>query len=321
MTSRLLWLTWLIVTVMVSHPAPGRGQGKTASWLDEPKPAPWNKPGAPIPAAPKIQDVDRRCRELARPPQLGEDKRVREQGWDLVGAYQGGWQILVVRGSAGYDGMCRPRQYQDFVFVGGVFAGTLSPTAMESRADGALGRVYLQGNNRLTAEYARYTAADPLCCPSRTTSVVFDIRPGTPVLRPISAASSNMIQTSSTPAESTSLEGTSWQLVKFQGSDDTTLVPDDGAKYTIEFAAGGQVNARIDCNRGRGTWKSAGPNRIELGALALTRAACPPGSLHDQIVRQWGNIRSYVIRDGRLFLALIADGGIYELEAVSKTKP
>ena len=28
------------------------------------------------------------------------------------------------------------------------------------------------------------------------------------------------------------LAGTTWQLVKFQGGDDTTLAPDDRAKYT-----------------------------------------------------------------------------------------
>jgi len=33
------------------------------------------------------------------------------------------------------------------------------------------------------------------------------------------------------------LSGTSWQLVKFQGSDDTTLTPDDRSKYTIAFGA------------------------------------------------------------------------------------
>ncbi len=45
--------------------------------------------------------------------------------------------------------------------------------------------------------------------------------------------------------------------------DDTTLKPDDEAKYAIEFAADGQLFAHIDCNRGHGTWKSAGPNQIE----------------------------------------------------------
>jgi para-nitrobenzyl esterase len=120
------------------------------------------------------------------------------------------------------------------------------------------------------------------------------------------AAFSAVIQTSGSPQSL--LAGTSWQLVKFQGSDDTTLTPDDRTKYTIEFAIGGNLTARIDCNRGRGTWKSSGSSQIQFGTLALTRAKCPPGSLHDQIVKQWANVRSYVITDGHLFLALMADG-------------
>ena len=115
-------------------------------------------------------------------------------------------------------------------------------------------------------------------------------------------------------AGSAPLEGTSWRLVKFQGSDGTTLTPGDRTKYTIEFAPGGRVTARIDCNRGRGTWKATAPGQLELGPLGLTRMMCPPESLHDQIAKQWQNIRSYVIRGGHLFLALMADGGIYEFE-------
>jgi len=110
---------------------------------------------------------------------------------------------------------------------------------------------------------------------------------------------------------SSTLAGTSWQLVEFQGSDDTKLTPDDRSKCTLEFETGGQLFARIDCNRGRGTWKSSGPSQIEFGPLAITRAKCPAGSLHDQIVRQWPFIRSYVMKNGHLFLALMADGGIY----------
>jgi heat shock protein HslJ len=117
-------------------------------------------------------------------------------------------------------------------------------------------------------------------------------------------------------AEASVLQGTAWQLIRFQGGDDRTLTPDDPAKYTIEFAAGGQVAARIDCNRGRGTWKATAAGQLELGPLALTRAQCPPGSLHDQIARQWANVRSFVLKDGRLFLSLMADGGIYEFAPV-----
>ncbi|HEX6464099.1 MAG TPA: META domain-containing protein [Vicinamibacterales bacterium] len=118
----------------------------------------------------------------------------------------------------------------------------------------------------------------------------------------------------------TGFAGTSWQLVKFQSMDDTTLKPDDRSKYTIEFQARGRLAVRIDCNRGTGTWKSAGPSQMEFGPLALTRAQCPPGSLHDQIVKQWPNIRSYVVRDGHLFLALKLDSGIYEFEPFDKGK-
>ncbi|MGH8642280.1 MAG: META domain-containing protein, partial [Burkholderiales bacterium] len=82
------------------------------------------------------------------------------------------------------------------------------------------------------------------------------------------------------------LGGTAWQLVRFQGGDDKVLVPDDRAKYTIAFGADGLVSARIDCNRGRGTWSSPGTSQLQFGPLALTRAMCPPGSLHDHIVKQ-----------------------------------
>jgi heat shock protein HslJ len=115
--------------------------------------------------------------------------------------------------------------------------------------------------------------------------------------------------------------GTTWQLVRFQGGDERVLTPDDRTKYTLEFQTDGGLNARIDCNRGRGTWKSSGPSQLQFGPLALTRALCPPGSMHDQIVKQWSFIRSYVMRDGHLFLALMADGGIFEFEPVTATKP
>lgn len=110
------------------------------------------------------------------------------------------------------------------------------------------------------------------------------------------------------------LAGTSWRLVRFQGGDGKTLTPDDRAKYTIAFHLDGSVAARMDCNRGQGTWVSSGPNELRLGPLALTQASCPPGSLHDRIVKDWPLVRSYVLRYGRLFLSLMADGGIYEFE-------
>ena len=113
------------------------------------------------------------------------------------------------------------------------------------------------------------------------------------------------------------LDDSTWQLIRFQGGDGAVLVPDERAKYTVRFSADGTFSARFDCNRGRGGWKSAGKGQLEFGPMALTRAMCPPGSLHDHLVKQWPFVRSYVIKDGRLYLSLMADGGTYEFEKVA----
>jgi heat shock protein HslJ len=114
-----------------------------------------------------------------------------------------------------------------------------------------------------------------------------------------------------------SLSGSAWELVKFQGSDGKTLAPDNSYKYTVVFRADGRVSVRIDCNRGTGTWKPAGPNQLQFGALALTRASCPPAALNDRIAKDWPYVRSYTVKAGHLFLALMADGGTYEFVPAS----
>ena len=116
------------------------------------------------------------------------------------------------------------------------------------------------------------------------------------------------------PESAAELRGTSWQLVRFQGPDDTSRTLDDRTRYQIEFQKNGSLVAQIDCNRGRGTWISEEPGRIELRPLAITRAQCAPGSLHDQILKHWSHVRSYVLKNGHLFLLLEKDGGSYELE-------
>ncbi|MGE0381551.1 MAG: META domain-containing protein [Hyphomicrobium sp.] len=121
------------------------------------------------------------------------------------------------------------------------------------------------------------------------------------------------------PATDKGLGGTSWQLVEFAGGDDTKIKPDDGSKYTLQFESDGNVVARIDCNRGRGTWESKDANQLTFGPMATTRAMCPPGSMHDRILKDLPYVRSYVLKDGHLFFALMADAGIYEFEPTAPT--
>ena len=114
------------------------------------------------------------------------------------------------------------------------------------------------------------------------------------------------------------LDGTAWRLVQFRGGDDTVLVPDDRAKYTIAFGADGRVAVRFDCNRGSGGWSSPGSGQLLFGPMAMTRAMCPPESLHDRMVKHWPYLRSYVVKEGHLYLSLMADGGIYEFEPLPR---
>jgi LppP/LprE lipoprotein len=191
MNLKLARITSLMIALLTCHPTPGLTQSKAVSWLDQPKPASWNMPGLAIPVAPPKQGPgDPRCRTGARPAELEADKRLQAKGWDLFGEYEGGWQTVVIRATADYDGMCRPLQYQVFVFVRGVFAGTLSPKPMDSRTDGALSTVSLQSNGRLAAQYLRYAATDALCCSSRTTAVEFEIPNDAAMVRPVSASTS-----------------------------------------------------------------------------------------------------------------------------------
>ncbi len=154
---------------------PGRAHADGA-WLDD-QAATWNSPGMEIPKPVETtgQDLDPRCNQQARPSELEEDKLIEAAGWTPFGSYQGGWGIRIVRGLAGYDGMCRPMEYQSFVFVDGQLAGTLSPTPMGSRVDGALTGLDFFGPDRVVGVYVRYTDQDALCCPSARSTATYKV--------------------------------------------------------------------------------------------------------------------------------------------------
>src|SRR5918995_476956 len=83
-----------------------------------------------VPAPPPGAALDPRCAHVARTPETAADGQVAAAGWTPFGTYIGGWGVQIVRGLTGVDGMCRPLQYQEFVFVDGMFAGTVSPAPM-----------------------------------------------------------------------------------------------------------------------------------------------------------------------------------------------
>jgi heat shock protein HslJ len=101
-----------------------------------------------------------------------------------------------------------------------------------------------------------------------------------------------------------------------------TVRPEDPSEYTMRLAADGTVTMRLNCNRATGTWRAepaddSTSGRFRFGRLAATRAHCPPPSMDEQVAAHAEYVRSYLIEDGRLYLSLLADGGIYVWKPVT----
>lgn len=114
------------------------------------------------------------------------------------------------------------------------------------------------------------------------------------------------------PAAPAALTTGTWQLVEIASMDDSVFRPDPPDAFQLTFDPDGRVAVRADCNRGQGTWRFQAPSAIEFGPLATTRMACPPDSLHDRFLQNLAYVRSFVMRDGHLYLATLADGAILE---------
>ncbi len=151
------------------------------SWLDRPFDRNWNTGNGVVPTAPRPtgdSPSSARCKTSIRTPDSVIDRAVTRAGWTLVGPAQSYGNVTVVQAFASVDGMCRPLQHNAFVFTGTRYAGSLSPSVMDSRSDGSITRVFLLNATRIVAEFARYAANDPLCCPSQTSSVQYSITGG-----------------------------------------------------------------------------------------------------------------------------------------------
>jgi heat shock protein HslJ len=135
-------------------------------------------------------------------------------------------------------------------------------------------------------------------------------------------------QTGTVSAANPLLSDTVWRLVEIQSMDDAvgTKRPDDRDKYTMHLRPDGTVTMRLDCNQASGTWTSEPASdevsgRFGFGPLAGTRALCPPPSIGELITTQTPVVRGYLLKDGRLHLSLLADGGILVWEPADIEAP
>lgn len=118
------------------------------------------------------------------------------------------------------------------------------------------------------------------------------------------------------------LAGSAWQLVEFSvaGEGAATLRPQAADQYALRFGTDGMVAAKLDCNRGSGSWSAepagAGGGSLQIGALTSTRMMCPPSPLNQRLPRDIESVRRYRIVDGRLRMELAAGAGTYTWERV-----
>lgn len=117
------------------------------------------------------------------------------------------------------------------------------------------------------------------------------------------------------------LTGTSWQLMSIESmapAEQPSTTIDEPGLYRVTFGDDGRATFQVHCNRGSSTWQAeaAAPDSgsLTFGELALTRMFCPQPSAGTLVAAALGQVRSYLLSDGKLHMSLEADGGIMHWE-------
>jgi heat shock protein HslJ len=111
------------------------------------------------------------------------------------------------------------------------------------------------------------------------------------------------------PAVSTAsseIVGPVWQWQRTQLGSAPAVVSAAPDRYTLSFQGGGRVNVRADCNRGSSSYEVDG-RQMKIGAIALTKMACPAGSQDGEFLRSLVQATNYAMDRDELVLTL-ADG-------------
>jgi heat shock protein HslJ len=158
-------------------------------------------------------------------------------------------------------------------------------------------------DNQIVVDMIKAGPNDPLCCPTQHVVETFELQ-GDQLVQ-----TSNEIVGSaeSGGADAGDVIGIVWKWEQLTTPVDVTTV-EDPEKYLVEFRPEGDVAVVADCNNGAGTYTIDGSN-ITIEIKALTMAACPPGSLSDEFVKNLNAAAIYFIEGDNLFIDLKLDSG------------
>ncbi len=320
MASPLKQIATLTGIVALMPCLPLQAQAPSASWLDQPLKN-WNRADSSFPQLPDPEPPSNisQCVGQIRQPSIEAEKALVAKGWKLFGPLQAYDNTQLFMATSGFDGMCRPMGFQAFVFVEGRYAGTLSPVLMDSRSDGVIYSPILTSGTEITAEFARYQASDPLCCPSGTSIVTFKIRADEiPDLIPTDVITTANDTNSANPQltmNPLTLTGTQWQLTKIGNQAIPNLNPAN-PPY-IEFSASdNRYFGSGGCNRFTGGFNRSG-NSLQLSPAASTKMACLQGAVQAteaQMFEALGQINRYQIQ-GQILKLYANDSLALEFQA------
>lgn len=141
---------------------------------------------------------------------------------------------------------------------------------------------------------------DPMCCPSMPVKVVV-VREG-----------DKLVQESSTPVTVNEIDKAlldiTWEWQGSLYSNDTSAIPNDTSKYSIQFMDDSTISVQADCNMVLGTYAVNG-NQITIETGVSTLAACPPDSLDSVYLRDLNASVIYFFEGDQLFIDLKFDSG------------
>ncbi|RJG19227.1 META domain-containing protein [Massilia cavernae] len=235
----------------------------------------WNRQGLallqlprPSPQGDSANTAKCRANQVRQPASAAEKALVR-RGWLMYGPVYSYDSTRIVTALSGFDGMCRPLGYQAFVYWDGRYAGTLSPVPMNSRTDGALTSIHLNGPGRFSADFARYRESDALCCPSRVDSVAYAFRrDDIPTLAATHVTPTAACLTDGPDAGTPGLFGKRWILSEMEGRRFNAEAPH------MEFDRNqNRVAGSSGCNRFIGAFQTDG-SRLTFSPMAGTKRAC-----------------------------------------------
>jgi heat shock protein HslJ len=159
----------------------------------------------------------------------------------------------------------------------------------------------------ITVKMVTHGPDDPMCCPTQEATKAYRLE-GDELIEVESEAADTVEAAGETAAASELLGKVwAWQTYEDMAELNDITVPDP-AKYTLEFQSDGTYSGVADCNLSSGGYTVNG-GQLVLQPGPTTLAECEPGSLYDEYLAKLGDVVSYVLADGKLYLNLKMDAG------------